>query len=397
LELGQFEAVPAAGQVLAWMGADVVKVERPGVGDRMRWIGRGGLAGNSLKFWSHNGRKRSVALDLKAADGRRILLELLPSFDILIENLGPGAMERLGLGWEVLHDVHPALIYGSITGFGPTGPYRDQRAFDHIAQAAGGAIALTGAPSGPPMKASVTFADAGSASNLAVGVLAAYIERERTGLGRRVDVSMQASVAAFLRSPAAERVPGEPLVRGSENVSIFPCSPGRSNDYIVIFLAPGNDELWLALLEGIDRSDLMGDARFESASALRDPELRQEVVKWTRKRTKYEAWQRLSSCGVPSAPVQDSEDLFADPHLIMTKAIQEMGHPEHGPVRFVASPIQFDCQTPTMGPPPMLGAHTLEVLAEAGVDVDCETIRALVSSGLLGVSDGSREQGVQGL
>ena len=394
LELGQFESVPAASQLLAWMGSDVVKLERPGNGDPMRWIGNVGESGDSLKFWSHNGNKRSLALNLKSPAGRQIFLNILPSFDILLENLGPGAMERLDIGWDVLHDVDPSLIYGSITGFGPVGPHRHMKAFDHIAQAAGGSIALTGSPDGPPLKAAVTLADSGAASNLVAGVLAAYVERQCTGLGQRVDVSMQATVAAYLRSPLAERTPGTPLVRGEQNYSVFPCSPGGLNDYIAIFLAPGNERMWDAFLIAIDRTDLLGDPRFTSARALQDPDARREVAAWTRRRTKFEAWTHLAGHGVPCAPVQDSDDLFADPHLLATSTIQQLEHPERGLVQFVASPIQFDCHTPAIGPPPSLGRHTLEVLAESGIDFDEAMIRTLVSDGVLGITESENDEEV---
>lgn len=394
LELGQFESVPAASQLLAWMGSDVVKLERPGNGDPMRWVGNGGESGDSLKFWSHNSNKRSLGLNLRSPAGRRIFLDILPSFDILLENLGPGAMNRLDIDWEVLHNVHPGLVYGSITGFGPAGPNRHLKAFDHIAQAAGGSIALTGSPDGPPLKSAATFADSGAASNLVAGVLAAYVERQCTGLGQRVDVSMQMTVAAYLRSPLAERTPGTPLVRGEQNHTVFPCSPGDLNDYIVIFLAPGNERMWDAFLMAINRTDLRSDPRFSSAAALWDPDARREIAAWTRSRTKFEAWAQLAEHGVPCAAVQDSDDLFADPHLLATNSIQQLEHPERGPVQFVASPIQFGCHTPAIGSPPPLGGHTLEVLAESGIDFDNDMISTLVSDGVLGITEPGNDEEV---
>ena len=197
LDLTQYEAGPTAGQYLAWFGADVVKVETPRGGDSGRHT-EGGK--DSLYFLSFNHNKKSLALDLARPEGRELFLRLLPNFDVVLENFSLGTMERLGLGYDVLKQHHPGVIYATIKGFGTTGPYKDYKCFDWVAQAAGGSFSITGDADGPPMRPDATFADTGTGNHAALGILAAYVEKLRTGNGQVVEVSMQDTIVNFMKT-----------------------------------------------------------------------------------------------------------------------------------------------------------------------------------------------------
>src|SRR5215217_4417088 len=188
LDLSQYEAGPSATQALAWLGADVVKVERPGAGDP----GRGGqFIHDPAYFMNWNANKRSVALDIGIPEGRALLLEMLPRFDVVVENFGPGVVERLELDYDQVRAVHPPVIYASVKGFGLSGPYADYKCFDSVAMAMAGAFSVTGLPEGPPLPPGPTMGDAGTGMQLALAICAAYIQRLRTGEGQRIELSMQ--------------------------------------------------------------------------------------------------------------------------------------------------------------------------------------------------------------
>jgi formyl-CoA transferase len=203
LDLTQYEAGTTSTQYLAWFGATVVKVERPGVGDPGR--STAGPGKDSLYFLTFNHNKRSVAIDLDTPEGRDLFLRLAPRFDVVVENFSLGTMEKLGLGYEVLKTVHPGLIYATVKGFGTYGPYSKFKCFDMVAQAAGGSFSVTGVPEGPPMRPGATFGDTGSGMHCAMGIMAAYIQRQRTGKGQVVEIAMQETIANFMREPMSQR------------------------------------------------------------------------------------------------------------------------------------------------------------------------------------------------
>lgn len=385
LDLTQYEAGPSCTQTLAWLGAEVIKVEQPGVGDpgrHMRWD-----EGDSLYFLSFNANKRSLTLNLKTEEGRQLLLDLLPRFDVLVENFTLGTMERLGLGYERLREIHPSLIYATSKGYGLDGPYAEYKSYDMIAQAMGGAFAFTGFVDSPPVRPLTTVGDTGTGMMLAIGILSAYIERERTGRGQQVEVSMQEAVAHFLRYALSlrERL-GDPVPRRGNRTTVptdlYPCAPGGNNDYV--YIHTGTSRMYDALAAVIDRPELVTDPRFanERGRQQHGDELWEIIAGWTRLRTKYEAMEELSRAGVPCGAVQDSRELLQDRHLRARGAIATMRHPQRGEWEFPASPVRLADSSADLEPAPLLGQHTDAILA-ADLGLDADAIRDLHQRGVV--------------
>ena len=267
LDLSQYEAGPSATQALAWLGADVVKVERPGVGDPGRF-GAGGL--DSAYFHHWNANKRSVALDLGSDEGRRLLLELVPRFDVMVENFGPGVIEKLGLGYEDIMTVHPKIIYATVKGFGGSGPYSDFKCFDSVAMAMAGAFSVTGDTAGPPLPPGPTMGDVGTGMQLALAITAAYVQKLRTGDGQHIELAMQEAMTYYMRTRLAmgsqwgtKAAPRAGTGRGAL-LNLYPCQPFGPNDYI--YLMAVTEGMWQALGAAMGRPELAGDPRFASAS-----------------------------------------------------------------------------------------------------------------------------------
>jgi formyl-CoA transferase len=392
LDLTQYEAGTSSTQLLAWLGANVVKIERPGVGDPGRHTERTTGGHDSLYFLSFNSNKRSVAIDLATDAGRDLFLRMLPRFDVVVENFTLGTMDKLGLGYDVLKAHNPAIIYATLKGFGTTGPYKDFKCFDMVAQAAGGAFSTTGwSMDDPPLRPGPTMGDTGTGMHLAMGIMAAYIQRLQTGVGQMVEVSMQESVASFMRCPFSHRErTGDPVPRrGNRTVSptdLYPCAPGGPNDYIYIMIV--TTRMWDALVTAIERPDLATDPRFADARArhLNGDALFEEIAAWTRQRTKEEAWEHLGAHGVPCGAVLDSGDIFTNRHMRERRAVRSLVHPERGAWDFIAPPIRMTESDVEMIPAPLLGQHTAEVLQQE-LDLDGEQLRALSEAGIVQVRE----------
>lgn len=320
LDLTQWEAGPSCTQALAWLGAEVIKVESPGAGDPGRTL-RTDLWEDSEYFVNWNSNKQSVELNLRNPRGRDLLLKMAPRFDVFIENYGPGVVEKLDIGYDVLTSVHPEIIYAQIKGFGLSGPYAHYKCFDMVAQAAAGALSITGTPDGPPIRPGPTIGDAGTGVQMALAITAAYVQKLRDGKGQQIELSMQESVTYFMRTMIAlgskwgtEVAPriGNDL---DPTVTMLACKPFGPNDYI--YLMTVTDKQWETLCDAIGHSDLTGDARFATLSLRREnnEELRSILNAWTGVRTKQDAMAELADRGVPASAVFDTKDLFTDPHL----------------------------------------------------------------------------------
>ena len=375
LDLTQYEAGTSCTQMLAWLGADVVKVEAPGRGDPGRHTERG--IGDSLYFLTFNGNKRGVALNLQTEEGKRLFLALVKRFDVVAENFTLGTMEKLGLGYDVLKQANPAIIYATLKGFGTTGPYKDFKCFDMIAQAAGGAMSITGYPEGEPLRSGATFGDTGTGMTLAMQILAAYIQRLRTGEGQVVEASMQEAVSNFVRTALTHDERAEPVAprrvnrtgAGGAPSDLFPCAPGGPNDYVYIHV--NTSRFWDALCIAIDRPELAADERFATPKLRltnRD-ELQALVTDWTQRHTKWDAMEHLGRHGLPAGAVFDTQDLFEHPHLLARGMVSTIEHPTRGTWKMLSPPFHMSKSRVAMTPAPLLGEHTDEVLAsELGLD-----------------------------
>jgi formyl-CoA transferase len=386
LDMTQWEAGTSCTQALAWLGADVVKVEPPGKGDPGRHFT--GSPEDSPYFIYWNSNKRSVAIDLREARGRDLLLQMLPRYDVFVENYGPGVIEKLDLGYERMRAIHPELIYARVKGFGTSGPYADYKCMDMVAQAAAGAMSVTGLPEGPPMRPGPTMADSGTGTQLAVAILAAYVQRQRTGEGQLIELSMQEAMTYYMRTPIAHgsdfgRQPAERTGNGyGAEMNLYPCSPGGANDYIYFMIV--NSRMWLNLCKAIDRPDLPKDERFAKgrARAANGDVLYEEIAKFTRQHSKHEAMRRIAEAGVPCSAVLDTRDLFEDAHLRERGFVHSIDHPHHGKVQVLGAPIRLQSSEVQIQAAPLLGEHTDEVMRD-DLGLDDETLAELRDAGVI--------------
>lgn len=370
IDLTQYEAGPSATQILAWLGADVIKIEPPG-GEPGRYLMSGSASKDSIIFVLFNQSKRSVTLDLTKEADRQHLRELLRDADVLTENFAPGTLARLGFPIDDLVREQPSLIVASVRGFASGGPWSEFKSLDFVGQAVGGAMSVTGIPDGPPVRLGVTIADSGTGLHLAIGILAALYRRTRSGRGARIEVALQDTVVSLMRNALAPSyVSGKAAPRtGSAYVTsapsdLYPCHPGGPNDYIYFLLA--SKQHWQALLRAIGREDLHDDPRYarQSDRNARADELRAVVREWTQRQHKLDAMRQLAELGVPCGALLDTAELLDNQHLLACGMVVEHTHPHWGSVRIPACPIRIDGFTPRLDPAPLTGQHTAEVLGE---------------------------------
>ncbi|RMF23091.1 MAG: formyl-CoA transferase [Deltaproteobacteria bacterium] len=388
LDMTQYEAGPSCTQALAWMGADVVKVEPPGTGDPGRALAVGGTY--SPYFCNWNANKRSVVLDLTKPAGRDLLLRMLPRYDIFIENYGPGIVERLELEYETLRAVHPAIIYVQLKGFGTFGPYAGYKSYDMVAQAASGAFSVTGELGGPPILPGPTIGDSGTGVQAAMAILAAYIQRLRTGEGQRIELSMQEAVTYFMRTRIAFlgdwgelACPRMGNMMGAAPTGLYPCAGGGPNDYAYIVTV--TDRHWDALCMAMERTDLVADSRFDTGEKrlLNSDALREEIAAWTIQHDKHEVMRRLGEAGVPCSAILDTRDLYHDPHLLARGFVKRVEHPERGQAPLLGFPVRMSASEVELRRAPYLGEHSDEVLG-ADLGLDRDELAALRAEGVIG-------------
>ncbi len=377
IDMTHNQAGPACAQILAFLGAEVIKLEEPKAGDVARTVHADRKNSDSLFFLLFNANKKSLTLNLKSEDGKRLFKRIVGQSDVLLENFGPGAMERLELGWEVLRDLNPRLVYATIKGFGSYGPYKDFKSYEPVAQAMGGAMCVTGFPENPPTLVLPAIGDSGTGMHMAIGILAALQQRHATGRGQHVEVSMQDAVVNLIRvSLRDHQRNGGVLPRGGNQLgrtvpgTTYPCAPGGPNDYVIILAQP---QMWPALTRAIGRPELAEDPRF------RTPEARWEnraaldaiVADWTGRRPKHEVMRILGEAGVPCGACQDTGEVLADPHLKARDMIVDIDYPTRGTYQTVGCPIKLSDSPVAVTRPPLLGEHTAELLgALCGVAPD---------------------------
>ena len=368
LDMTQWEAGTCCTQSLAFLGADVVKVEAPNIGDP----GRGRARGDSLDaeyFVNWNSNKRSVTIDLRKPAGRELLLDMVEHYDVFVENYGPGVVEKLDIGYDVMKACNPSLIYARIKGFGISGPKSDHKCMDMVAQAAAGAMSITGLPDGPPMRPGPTMGDAGTGMQAALAVTAAYVQRMRTGEGQLIELSMQEAMTYYLRTSVSRtRFGTVPSRRGANGdnpfMAMYPCHPGGANDFL--FIMAVNPRMWDAVGRAIGMPQLMLDERFSTASSRHEhrDELFGLISSWTMTKGKHEAAKELSEAGVCASAVYETNELFTDPHLVERDFIKHIDHPDYGDVRILGWPARMSKSSVDPVAAPLLGEHTDDVLTE---------------------------------
>jgi formyl-CoA transferase len=378
IDMTHNQAGPACAQILAFLGADVIKLEEPKGGDVARTVHADRKNSDSLFFLLFNANKRSLTLNLKTEEGKRLFREVIAKSDVLLENFSPGALDRLGLGYDALTKINPRLIYATIKGFGTYGPYRDYKSYEPIAQAMGGAMSITGFPENPPTFVVPAIGDSGTGMHMAIGILAALQQRHASGRGQHVEVSMQDAVVNLIRvSLRDHQRAGRPMPRRGnqlgQNVpsTIYPCAPGGPNDYV--FINASQQPMWVAMLDVMGRPELAENPNFRTAEARwQNREALNPVIEaWTLARTKHEVMRLMGEAGVPCGAVQDTGEVLADPHLKAREMIVDIDYPTRGTYQTVGCPVKLSDSPATVTRPPLLGEHSAELLAAlCGLDPD---------------------------
>ena len=408
LDMTHVQAGPTCSQLLAWMGADVIKFEPP-QGDATRGQLRDVPNADSLYFTMLNCNKRSITVNMKTDEGKQVFVDLLKVCDIVMENFGPGVLERFGFPWEKIHEVNPRIVMGSIKGFGSSGPYADFKAYENVAQAMGGAMSTTGVPDGPPYVTGAQIGDTGTGLHLAIGLLAALHQRDRTGQGQYVEVAMMDGVMNLCRVkwrdhqrlwhgglseysvPTHEGMAATPRAGndsgGGQLGNAIHCKPGGPNDYIYVVV---QEAVWNALAQRmaaeLGMPTLVTDAKFSTIGERRanQADMWQLLGEFALKYTKREFMQILNELDVPCGPIMSTGDLFDDEHVKLREMMVELDHPQRGKWHNVGMPIKLSASPAKIERSPLLGEHTEEVLRDV-LTYDAGRIEALKAAGAFSV------------
>ena len=410
LDMTHVQSGPTCTQLLAWFGADVIKVERPGVGDATRGQLRDLPGVDSLYFTMLNHNKRSITLNTKSEEGKAIFTKLLQACDVMVENFAPGALDRMGFTWERIQEINPRLIYASVKGFGP-GPYEDCKVYENVAQCTGGSASTTGFDDGPPLVTGAQIGDSGTGLHLALGIVTALFHRETSGRGQRVTCAMQDGVLNLCRvklrdqqrlahGPLQEypQYPngsfGEAVPRagnasgGGQPGWVVKCK-GWENDpnaYIYVITQAAAFE---GLAKAIGREDWLEDPEWNTPQA-RLPKLETvfaEIEKWTMTKEKFEVMEILNPLNVPCGPILSMQELAEEPSLRETGTVVEVDHPTRGKYLTVGNPIKLSESPSEVLRSPLLGEHTEEILREV-LGLSSAEIDGARASGAVGAEDG---------
>jgi len=386
LDLTRVLAGPYCGMLMADMGATVYKIEQPKKGDDSRAFGPF-INGESAYYMNLNRSKIGVTLNLKAPEAKEVFKEMIKKADVVIENYRPGTMEKLGLGYETLKEINPGIVYGCVSGFGHYGPYSQRAGYDIIGQAMGGLMSTSGWPGGSPTRTGTAMGDVLGGLGCAIGVLAAVINKIKTGEGQKVDVALVDSVVSSLEIInqiylATGRVPER---IGNRYESAYPYDSFKANDGDVI-IACGNDKLYSLLTDVMKQPELLTDERF-SSNALRvknHAELKPIIEAWTTKQTVDEVVDSLLDVGVPSSPINTIDRVVKDPHIAVAREMfVEVNHPVAGKTVLTGDHIKFsDKKAEVRNPAPTLGQDNFEVY-ENFVGLSKETIKEYIEKGIM--------------
>ena len=404
LDFTHVQSGPPWTQLLAWFGADVTKVERPGVGASTRTQLRDLPDVDSLYFTMLNANKRSMTLDTKSEAGKQVLEKLIKACDVLVENFAPGAIDRMGFPWERIQELNPRMIYASVKGFGP-GPYEDCKVYENVAQCTGGSASTTGFDDGPPMVTGAQIGDTGTGVNLALGIVTALFHREKSGRGQRVLAAMQDGVLNLARVKLRDqqRLQHGPLKEypqypngtftdecpragnasgGGQPGWAVKTKGGGLNDYIYAILQP---QAWAEYMTLCGREELIDDPEWATPAA-RLPKLDKcfEIIEqWTMTKDKFEVMEILNARNVPCGPILSMKDLAEEPSLRKTGTVVEVDHPTRGKYLTVGNPIKLSDSPADVKSSPLLGEHTDEILSQV-LGLSDDEVEAAWVSGALG-------------
>lgn len=407
LDFTHVQSGPTCTQLLAWFGADVIKVERPGVGDATRKQLVDVPGADSLYFTMLNHNKRSITLNTKDATGKEVLERLVKECDVLVENFAPGALDRMGFGWERIQELNPRMIMASVKGFGP-GPYEDCKVYENVAQCTGGSASTTGFLDGPPTVTGAQIGDSGTGLHLALGIVTALYQREQTGRGQKVLAAMQDGVLNLCRVKLRDqqRLKAGPLKEYSQfgqGIEFGDAAPRAGND------SGGGQPGWILKCKGWETDpnayvyfitqaavwgkicDLIGQPDWKDAPGYAKPDERLDKIpqifdrieEWTKTKTKREVMDACNPLDIPCGPILSMKELAEEPSLRETGTIVEVDHPERGPYLTVGCPVKLSDSPADVKRSPLLGEHTAEVLRDVlgyqGDDFD-----RIVASGAVG-------------
>ncbi len=407
LDFTHVQSGPTCTQLLAWFGADVIKVERPGVGDATRGQLRDIPDVDSLYFTMLNHNKRSITLNTKSDKGKEVLTKLVQSCDVLVENFAPGALDRMGFGWDDVQKINPRMIYASVKGFGP-GPYEDCKVYENVAQCTGGSASTTGFLDGPPTVTGAQIGDSGTGLHLALGIVTALFHREKSGKGQRVLAAMQDGVLNLCRVKLRDqqRLQHGPLKEYSQfgqGIEFGDAVPRAGND------SGGGQPGWILKCKGWETDpnayvyfitqaavwgnicDLIGKPEWKEQEGYAKPEHRLDKIpqifdtieEWTKTKTKFEVMEACNPLNIPCGPILSMKELAEEPSLRETGTIVEVDHPERGKYLTVGCPVKLSASPADVQRSPLLGEHTNEILKDV-LGLSEEEVQETWASGALG-------------
>ncbi len=394
IDFTQFEAGPTCTEALAWLGAEVVKIENPNRGDPGRRLKPNKPDDDPYYFHILNANKKSITVNLKSPEGLDLVKDMIGQADVMIENFAPGAIERLGLSYDVVKAINPGIIYAQVKGFGEGSPFEKNLSFDMIAQACGGTFSVTGDADGPPTRPGISIGDTGTGMVMVITILGALYKRRETGEGHRLQVAMQDAILHYMRIPfSTQGLTGKAAERGGSKVpgiinapmGLYPCAPGGPNDYVYIMTSRANPEHWDRLLGVTGREDLIGDERYLTPAdrVEREPEVDEIISEWTRTVTKFDAMRIVGEAGIPAGAVLDTDELNNDVTFEHRGVMQTMIHPVHRPFKMPSWPVRVDGKAARLKASPMLGEHTDEVISD-WLGLNDPAIEALKTEGAVG-------------
>jgi formyl-CoA transferase len=417
LDFTHVQSGPTCTQLLAWFGADVIKVERPGVGDITRGQLRDVPNADSLYFTMLNHNKRSITIDSKHPEGKRVLNELIKTCDVLVENFAPGALDRMGLTWEHIHKLNPRMIVASVKGFGP-GPYEDCKVYENVAQCTGGSASTTGFREGPPLVTGAQIGDSGTGLHLALGIVCALYQRNRTGRGQKVLAAMQDGVLNLCRVKLRDqqRLKHGPLTEYSqygEGVPFGDATPRAGND------SGGGQPGWILKCKGYENDpnayiyfitqapvweaicDVIGEPTWKTDPEYATPKARLPKLKaifarieaWTMTKTKFEVMEICNAKDIPVGPILSMKEIAEDESLRKTGTVVEVDHPVRGKYLSVGNPIKLSDSVTEVKRSPLLGEHTDEILRDV-IGFSADEIAKFKESGALTAPD-KKEKAVE--